>query len=284
MMSATRFVVGTLLALLALAQPLHGQQRPLATEDPETIGAGRLLIEAGLDYVREQHYPASGLEGTLVRLPTIGISIGLSAVAELQVDGGLFSRLTITTRGEGPLADLVDVAGDTTSDVEDLVVGTKIRLLSETYRRPAFAIRFATKLPNAKNETGLGLDTLDFYASGILGKTVQSIRVVGNIGFAILSDPVVGHESNDVLTYGISLARAVTDRSEIVGELNGRVSTRNGDAFPGSETRGLLNLGARYTTGSFRLDAGVFVGLNPTDPTLGLTSGFTYVFNAFDAP
>jgi hypothetical protein len=26
------------------------QQRPLVTEDPETIGAGRVLIEGGVDY------------------------------------------------------------------------------------------------------------------------------------------------------------------------------------------------------------------------------------------
>ena len=71
------------------------QQRPLVTEDPEPIGAGRVLIEGGLDLADDQQYPASGLEGNLLRLPTIGVSFGLSSIAELQIDGGFYNRLHI---------------------------------------------------------------------------------------------------------------------------------------------------------------------------------------------
>jgi len=113
---------------------------------------------------------------------------------------------------------------------------------------------------------------------------VQSIRIVGNFGFAILSDPTQGDRQNDVLTYGASVARAVTQRAEFVGEVNGRVSTRSGDPFPGTESRGLLKFGTRYTRESLRLDAGVFVGMTSIDPTIGFTGGFTYVFNAFTLP
>jgi hypothetical protein len=78
-------------------------------------------------------------------------------------------------------------------------------------------------------------------------------------------------------------ARSPTTR-KVVGELTGRVSTRRGDPFPGTESRGLLNLGGRYTRGSVRLDAAVFFGLTTVDPTIGFTTGFTYVFNAFQIP
>jgi len=61
------------------------------------------------------------------------------------------------------------------------------------------------------------------------------------------------------------------------------VSTRS-DPFPGTESRGTLKIGGRYTRGSVRIDAGVFVGLTSIDPTVGLTAGFTYVFNAFTVP
>jgi hypothetical protein len=280
----TRIVVWALLALLVAVPHASAQQRPLKTEDPETIGAGRILLEGGIDYLRSQQYPASGLEGHLWRFPTLGVSVGISSIAELQVDGGLISRLGVTEQRVAPLSGLLDIEGDTTSDIQDLVVGAKVRVKAESYRGPSVALRVATKLPNASNESGLGLDTIDFFASGIVGKTIQSIRLVGNVGVGILSDPTLGHRSNDVLTYGVSIARAVTDRAEVVGELYGRVSTSNGTALPGTETSGILNLGARYTTGSFRLDGAVLVGLNPTDPTYGLTGGFTYVFNAFEVP
>jgi len=265
--------------LLAFAQ-----QRPLVTEDPETIGTGRLLVEAGLDYGHGVEYPASGLEGDLFRFPLIGFSVGLSSIAEIQVDGGLYNHLSIDSRLQAPLSSMVTATGDSTSSVEDIVFGTKVRLLGETGGRPALGLRFATKLPNASNESGIGLDTTDFFASFLAGKTVQRIRVVGNIGIGILSDPTRGDQQNDVLTYGFSLARALTQQAEVVAEINGRASTRSGDPPPGTESRGIARLGARYTIGSWRGDAAVLFGVTAKDPTIGFATGFTYVFNAFQIP
>jgi len=280
-----RFVWSASLAVLLTASSAAAQQRPLVTEDPEPIGAGRILIEGGMDLAKDAQYPVSGLKGTLLRLPTLGFSFGISSIAELQIDGSVRDVLSISSRNpNAPLASLVTEPGDTTHDFGDSVVGIKVRMLSEAAQRPAVAIRFATKLPNASNESGLGLDTTDFFASIVGAKTVQSIRIVGNVGVGILSDPTNGHRQNDVLTYGGSFARALTGSAEIVGELNGRVSVRSGDAFPGTETRGLMRFGGRYTTGALRLDGGVFLGLTTVDPTIGFTVGFTYVFNAFQVP
>jgi hypothetical protein len=271
--------------LLFCARSVHAQQRPLVTEDPETIGAGRLLVEGGIDLADDQQYPASGLKGNQLTVPSIGLSFGLSSIAEFQIDGALYNRLNVKERdASAPLASLLTFTGDSTHDVSDAVVATKIRIVSETANRPAFGLRFATKLPNASNENGLGLDTIDFYASLLGAKTVQSVRVVGNFGFGILPDPVVGNQQNDVLTYGVSFARALTQAAELVGEVNGRVSTRSGEPYPGTETRGTLRFGGRFTTGLLRLDAGVYFGLTTIDPTIGATFGFTYVFNAFKVP
>lgn len=262
--------------------PAMAQQRPLTTEDPEAIGAGRVLIEGGFAVSRGRQYPVAGLEGTLWRVPTFGVSVGISAIAELQVDGGLYSRLSISDRREAPLSSLLHIDGESTSDLEDVVVGTKIRVLSESAHRPAFAVRFATKLPVAENESGLGVGTLDFYATLLMGKTVQSVRVVGNGGVGILTDPLAGHSQNNVFVYGVSVARALTERAELVAEIHGRVSSRGLNTPIGTETRGLLNLGARYTTGAFRVDGAGYWGLTSIDTTVGFTAGFTYVFNAFE--
>ena len=79
----------------------------------------------------------------------------------------------------------------TTSDFEDASSAPR----SGSCPRPrtsGVALRFSTRLPNAGNESGLGLDTTDFHFGLAIGKTVQSIRVVGNFGFGILGDPVRG--------------------------------------------------------------------------------------------
>src|SRR5689334_1201402 len=125
-----RFVL--MVAMLGCAWPALAQQRPLQTEDPETIGAGRILVEAGEDYARDVPFPLSGLRGNLLVVPTIGLSFGVSSIAEIQIDGALYQRLSITERDpKAPLAHLLDVSGTTTSDVQDINIGTKVRFLSE---------------------------------------------------------------------------------------------------------------------------------------------------------
>ena len=267
-----------------LAWPAHAQQRPLVTEDPETVGAGQVLVEMGIDYVRDAVYPVSGLEGHLLRASIVGVSVGISSIAEIQFDGGLYNRLSINRRFSAPLDGLVTTDGDMASSIEDLVVGTKVRLMSEGSSRPGVALRFATKLPNASNESGLGLDTTDFYASLLVAKTVESVRIVTNIGVGILGDPTRGDRQNDVLAYGISFARAISQSGEVVGEINGHVNTRSGIPPPGTDTRSTLRFGSRYTIGPVRADAAMLIGLTTRDPGFGVATGLTYVFNAFQVP
>ncbi|MBI2827959.1 MAG: transporter [Acidobacteria bacterium] len=270
--------------LLFLACPAFAQQRPLVTEDPETVGEGQVLVEAGFDYVRDAVYPVSGLEGHLLRAPLIGVSVGVSSIAEIQMDGGFYNRLSIERRFAAPLDRLVTATGDETSSVEDFVIGAKVRLVPEGVSRPSFGLRFATRLPNASNESGLGLDTTDFYASLLTAKTVESVRLVTNLGVGILGDPTRGDRQNDVLIYGLSFARAVTQSGEVVGEIAGRVNTRDGVPPTGTESRSIFRFGARYTAGPVRADAALLVGVTTHDPGFGVAAGFTYVFHAFQVP
>ena len=274
-----------LVSALLFAGSAFAQQRPLVTEDPETVGSGLVLVEAGFDYQKRVYFPVSGLTGDLLRVPTLGVSFGVSSIAEIQIDGTPYQRLNVTEREPGPLSHLLTFPDDRATDVDDIVVGTKVRLVPEGPGRPAIALRFATKLPNAGNESGLGTDTMDFYFATLVGKTVQSVRFVGNIGFGILSDPIEGHEQNDVLAYGFSLARAVAEGVEFVGEVNGRVGFNPVEEIPpGTENRGSLRFGARFTRGTVRLDGGVIIGLTSRDPSFGYTAGLTWVFRAFPVP
>jgi hypothetical protein len=269
-----------LVASLAFAgRTARAQQRPLLTEDAEVIGSGRVVIEAGIDGARDAHFPLSGLEGTEWHVPSVGVSIGLSSIAEFQVDGGA-TRLLITRRLPAPLSSLVTVTGDSTHDVIDTVVATKIRLVSEAARRPSIGVRFATRLPNARNESGLGLDTFDAFATLLSAKTVRSLRFVANGGVGLLGDPLAGSNSVTVVAYGFSLARAFTPRAELVFDLNGRLSTED-PSPPGTGSRGRVLAGGRFLQGPLRIDAGVTIGVTSADPALGFTAGVTYAFQAF---
>jgi hypothetical protein len=279
-------VSATLLMLAVAPCRVAAQSRPLATEDAEVVGPGQILFEAGVDYGQDIFYPASGLTGNLWRVGSFGFNFGVSSIAEIQIKGGLRDRLAITRRVDAPLSSMLTIPTGalSTSDFPDASIGAKVRFVSETASRPAMAVRFSTRLPNEQNETGLGLDTMDFNFGIAIAKTIQSSRVAGNFGFGILGDPVRGDRQNDVLNYGISVAQAVRAGVEVAAEVNGRLNTRNGVPPIGTESRSLMRIGTRYTRGPVRVDAAFIAGITERDPTWGFTTGVTWVFNAFRVP
>lgn len=276
------FTLLTLMAALALPAAAWAQSRPLQTEDPETVGTGMMLVEAGANYEHAEVYPASGLTGNLWRMGTFGLNFGVSPIAEIQIKGGVQDFLSVTNQIPAPLSGLLTFTGTKTHDFEDALIGAKIRIKSETATRPAIAIKFSTRLPNEGNKSGLGLNTTDFNFDFLLGKTVQSVRVVANVGFGILGSPTDAVIQNDVLNYGVSVARAVKPGVEIVGEWNGRLSTRSKTPPIGTESRSEMRLGSRFTRGPVRVDGALLIGVTNLDPTWGMTFGLTWVFKAFN--
>jgi hypothetical protein len=276
----SRFVARSSMAvvlttMMAWPSAVHAQQRPLTTEDPETIGAGRFLLEGGLETGQDARYPLSGLRGDRFAMP-LGVSFGLGSIAELQLDGG-YTWFGIDSRGAAPLADRVPADATRTHDLIDLVVATKIRLTSEAGRRPAVGVRFATRLPNASNESGLGLDTTDFSFALLSGKTVGPVRVVANAGLAILSDPLVGTIQHDAFLGGVSIARAISKGLEVAGEIGGQ-KVLFADLPPiGAEPLGEVRAVVRYTRGRTRVDGGILFGLTERSPDFGVMAGVTIV-------
>ena len=279
----TRTLVA-IVACLGITSIAAAQQRPLVTEDPETIGAGRVLVEFGVDYTQDQQFPVSGLTGDLWTVPNIGFSFGISSIAEIQIDGSPYERLDITKREEAPLSGRVTATGRYAEGVGNLVIGTKLRLMSETEKRPGIGIRLATKLPNSSSESGLEPDVMNFYASLLAGKTTKSTRYVLNLGLGIFGDPTVGDRQSDLVIYGLSIAQAVRSGFELVAEGNGRLRLSADEADPNGENRLVFRGGARYTFGPGRIDAAAIIGATNADPDIGFTIGYTHVFNSFTVP
>src|SRR5690606_37138067 len=256
--------VAFLLLLFALRPlPAVAQPRPLVTAAPLTIGAGRLLVELGVESGANVDYPVSGLTGDRLSIP-VGVSFGLGDVAELQIDGG-YNWLDVERRREAPLSGRVDPR-DRTGDVHDVVIATKVTLVREGERRPAFGLRLATQLPNASNESGLGLDSMTFIGTLLAGKTTGSPRIVGNAGIAIMSDVIEGSIQQDAFVGSLSVARALNTVVEVVGEIAMQRVFFADEPPVGAEPRGALRGGIRFTRGGWRADAGLVLGLTRQDP------------------
>lgn len=271
-----RFIVPCVVLSL-MATSAHAQQRPLVTEDPESIGTGRVLIEGGFERVWDQFFPLSGVQGDVLRGPSIGVSVGISPTAEVQVDWGLFQRVSVTNVQGAPLSAVLALTNGRGSSLEDMTVATKIRMVGETSATPALGVRFGTKLPAAQRTKGIGQGTTDFFASVLIGKTVRSVRTVGNVGLLMLGNPVRADVPVRAIALGVSVARAVTNAFEVVGEINGHLDPWGKSQPIGTESRAAFRLGARYTYSLLRLDTGAIVGMTPRDPGFSLTFGATYV-------
>ena len=90
---------------------------------------------------------------------------------------------------------------------------------------------------------------------------------------------------NDVITYGLSLARALTQAAEVVGEVNGRCDTRGDEpARPSNDPRRRPPRGPLHRRAAGAATRALIIGLTGRDPGIGFAAGFTYVFNAFQVP
>jgi hypothetical protein len=281
-----RITILTLVTVAGLLPPgaLRGQERPLRTEDPAPIPSGAILLETGVDLEFGRRFPLAGLEGDLYRLPYLGFAFGLGDVAEFQVDAG-FNLLHVRDREPAPLAEDLDFTGDTTTDIEDAIVATKLRLIREGRRRPAVALRVATRIPSASNESGIGTDTIDWFMTLLAGKSLGDVRILANFGLGVLPFPLQGDRQNDVLTGGLAFLWSAAEGIDVVGEVNGRMDVQ-GSTPVGTEDRGQARLGGRLEIGRLlgagvRLDGGVVVGLADVDPGIGATLGLTLVDRSF---
>jgi hypothetical protein len=265
-----------LLLFVSLAIPSAAQQRPLLTDDPEPLGSGRMRLQFGVEFLQGQRFSLSGLEGDLTRLGVAGVQIGAGGPVEFQISGVVQDFLSVSARTEPVIPP--DFGGNATSDVGDLVLASKFRLIREQGKRPAIGFKFAVQLPNASNESGLGTDETHFFAALLLSRNVGKVRILGNLGLAILGSAVQPASQTDMLTYGFGIIVPVHPKLNLVSEINGR----NGAQRIGNENQSRIRVGAQLRAAGLLWDISGLAGLEKFDADSGVVLGVTYEFQAFN--
>jgi hypothetical protein len=118
--------LGFVLVLCAWVAPAAAKQRPLETQDPETSGGGHVLVEGCISAAHDVTYPQYGFKGDLWQLPVLGVDVGLSSIADLQITGGLYNYFWI--EGRDPLAPVAGVGasiGVRPHSTEDIRIGAR---------------------------------------------------------------------------------------------------------------------------------------------------------------
>jgi hypothetical protein len=262
----------------------HAQQRPLITEDVDIIPPGSLRIQAGIDFLQDAKFPASGLTGDLTRVGVLGINIGLSPNVEFQISGVAQNVLSINSQVvPAPIQVSFPTGANSTNDIGDFTLATKIKIRNESGKWPSFGFRFGVELPNSNQARGIGLNQTNAFGSVLFGKKFGKkygnsarFNAFGNVGIAILTAPTKLFTQNDVFTYGFAGVYRASNHINIVGEISGRQNTRPGTGPVGTESQSQARLGMQIKATGLQFDVAGIAGLNKFSPRSGVTFGVTY--------
>jgi len=272
-------LVGAIALLLGLSMAARAQQRPLITEDVDIIPPGSLRIEAGIDFLQNAKFPASGLTGDLTRAGVIGINIGLAPNVEVQIEGVAQNVLSINSRGPSAIPLSIAAGANSTNDFGDFILSTKIKFRNESAHLPSVGFRFGVQLPNSNQGRGIGLNQTNAYGQILFGKKFghnARVNTFGNLGIAILTAPTLLFTQNDVLTYGFAGIVRLNKQFSVAGEVNGRANTRTGSGPLGTESQLNARLGMQIRASGLRFDFAGIKGLTSLSPRSGITVGVTY--------
>src|SRR5882762_6877800 len=279
MSNRNRSAAFTVFIALSCAMVASAQQRPLITEDVDIIPPGSLRIEAGIDFVQKARFPVSGLTGDLTRAGVIGISIGLAPNVEFQIEGVAQNLLSINSRGVSAIPLSVTSTANSTSDIGDFTLWTKVKLRNETAHLPLLGFRVGVQLLNSNQGRGLGLNQTNAYGQVLFGKKFGQnarLNMFGNLGIGILTAPTGLFSQNDVLMYGLAGIVRLNKQFSLAGEVNGRTNTRPGSGPLGTESQGEARLGMQVRASGLRFDFAGIKGLTSFSPHSGITVGVTY--------
>lgn len=270
------------LLVLATLTAAYGQQRPLITDDIDIVPAGSVEIGLGVDFIQNAKFSLSGLKGDLTRVGDIRIRQGFASNVELQVEGVIQNYLAINSQA-GPAPIPLSVNGNSTHDFDDILISAKIKLLNESNRLPAVGLKFGYQLPNTDQAKGIGTNQVNIFSKLIVQKRFgirpgesPKLNIFGNLGLGIMTAPLADFTQNDVLLYGIAGIYRLNNRINLVSEVNGRLSTRRGDAPLGTESVGQFRIGTQIKASGLRFDTAAIFGLTQNSPRTGVTFGVTY--------
>lgn len=274
-------VLGIVLAGLLTTKPLRAQDMPLRTPDANIMAPGVLRTQVGFDFLQNVDYPLSGLSGNLTSMGVLNMRLGLAQRVEVQLQGTVQNFLQVNNEVPAPVTPQL-TGTNSTHDVGDFSLWTKILLKKEKSLTPAVAFRFGFLMPNTNQARGIGNNATNVYASVILQKHFGKLKAWANTGIGILQSPNAKFSQNDELLYGGALAYPITRRVSVVGEVAGRYSSRTlTPSLYGTESRGQGRMGLVVSAWGFQWDVAAVAGVYPNDASTGIIFGVSHDLRIF---
>ncbi len=180
------------LLVLGFFFPLQAQRPILFTENPNSVGNGKLSVGFGAEYLKKDEATPLKAPIRLLKIPVARTYVGVGEIVDVLVDwrGRLFAA-------QG--------TGKHVSDWGDVSIGTKINFLKESRSQPSLAVMYLVKLPNTSHDELLGSNQTDFFLSLLAAKKFGDVHARVNVGLGILDDPEHPHSQLDIYTMSAAL-------------------------------------------------------------------------------
>src|SRR5246127_2880949 len=212
----------TLLALAAasfFSTIALAQDRPLRTTDVETVPAGELRAQVGFDFLQDVAFPLSGLRGDETSVGVLNLRMGISKIAEIELEGAIQNFLDVKSQGASFVPNLQLTGVNSTHDTGDFALSTKIRFFKPSGKKPGLAFKFGFIMPNSNQARGIGTNTTNVFALIALEEQIRRLKLMGDLGIEILQAPSALFTQIDVLMYGGAFRYPIFRNVNLVGEV-----------------------------------------------------------------
>lgn len=233
---------------------------PMVTEDARCIAVKSLKTGVYFQWSETPENIYFSKKGDLFHAPVVEVDYGLAENAELQLlwPAGVFYE------GDGNDKD-ASTWGDVTLYSKILIWG-KIN-------GPRWSFRTGVKLPNTSDESELGTDETDVFASLLFSKSIGPAELHLNGGVGILGDPHENRDQVDVLTYGMALSFDLGRKVKVFAEAEGWEGPKEWSE------RGTFRTGVYYSLKHFEIRAALFGGYRDYSPDRGVMLGAAKTFD-----
>ncbi len=233
------------------------QTRPLLTEEALTAPAGSVVLELGLEAIKNEPNFLTGRLRDRYHGPILRAVFSPASNVEMDVEW----TARVGVRGDPDFGN--------TSDAGDAALRAKVRLWARPDRRLTLGARFGVMLPETSAEQALGPNALRMSAQLLASSEMGRTALHANAGLAIHDEIDSPPAQQDFLAYGLAATRVLREDLVLVAEVAGQL----GPSVPGVEAHSEARLGVRLKHSRLTGDLALRRGLAAADGTWGFGLG-----------
>ena len=179
------------------------------TPSSAVLAHGYVGLGAEGGYFKSKNLFDIALDGHVIVAPVIFVKAGFGNRLEAEITWDVYRYVTS------------DSQFGSTGDVSDPSFFVKLNVLRQA-QWPGLSVQLGAKEPATSNESHVGTDEADIFASLLLGKTLCKVDMHARLGIGIYGDRNILASQEDAFLYGFLISKKINDRLQLGLEYEGQ--------------------------------------------------------------